>query len=232
MYLVARRGASSKHVRDASLGRLSRSVSRARAHERRCRSFGSSQSLSQARTVRPVAGRSRAVQQFETPTVGKQTSPKMEAQIMSKAADAARAEADLAAEKVKGGFFKRNKNGITHALWSFVMLGLGAQVVSMTYRKNDAEKLNGELKNELEALRDHVNPYGVWFRQICDEAQLSSAQKKSLAKAFESLNVVDVNGGQGGAVLSGVKMGAKLSQDIQVAPQDPSATAQTKKRMF
>ena len=151
---------------------------------------------------------------------------------MSKAAEAARAEADLAAEKVKGGFFKRNRNGITHALWSFVMVGLGAQVVSMTYRKNDAEKENEELKNELDTLRDHVNPYGMWFKRVCDEAQLSSAQKASLTDAFGSLNVVDIDGGQSGASLSSVKMDAKLSQDVQVANQDPSATAQAKKRMF
>ena len=150
-----------------------------------------------------MAGRSRVVQQFERQTAenGGSSSAVIEAEVMRRVAEAARAEADAAAEKVKVGFFQRNKQGVTHALWSFVMLGLGAQVVSMTYRKNDAEKAMGEMRDELSTLKDLINPYGVWFREVCDRAQLSANQRASLTASFNTLDVAAVSEEQVAMVL-------------------------------
>ena len=113
--------------------------------------------------------------------------------------------------QVKGGFFQRNKQGVTHALWSFVMLGLGAQVVSMTYRKNDAEKRMGEALNELATLRDLVNPYGAWFGETCDKAGLNAAQRASLTTSFEGLDVAAVSEEQVAIVLKSAGMDASSS---------------------
>jgi hypothetical protein len=88
------------------------------------------------------------------------------------------------------------------------MVGLGAQVVSMTYRKNDAEKRTGAARDELATLRHLVNPYGAWFRETCDKAGLDAAQRASLTMSFEGLDVAAVSEEQVAMVLKSAGMDA------------------------